>query len=351
MWAPPVGRVGSSRRTAYVGTLVERFIVGAAVDPYAPQKDAGMVAALADHLAAVLQCLRLPALVADVLPARHLHKDQKPQLVAGVEEGLALGVVAGAHCIAAQLLFQDLGIQLLDAVRHGIALIGVALVAVQAAQLHPLAVEVQPARHELKGAEAEPGGSFVQHPVGQAAGAGADEPHGEGVQEGVADAPWMDAVQGAHDGQRQLAAVECPAPGGAADLGLQGAADRLAHGGGVDAEIALGLRLDEDVPQVGRLLHVQRDGAVDAAVGQEIDLPAEGRDVQVFPAVAPDGHDVLLPQAEGFGQVHGKGRVAAAVVEYPAAVAEDGGVVRHGLKGQQDRAALPLLGREKNSRR
>ena len=167
---------------------------------------------------------------------------------------MALGVVAGADCVAAQLLFQNLGIQLLDAVRHGVALIRVALVAVQAAQLHPLAVEVQP---ELEGPEAEPGGFFVQHPVGQAAGAGADEPHGEGVQEGVSDAPWVDAVQGAHDGQRQLAAVERPAPGGPADLGLQGAADRLAHGGGVDAEIALGLRLDEDVPQVGRLLHVQ----------------------------------------------------------------------------------------------
>ena len=46
-------------------------------------------------------------------------------------------------------------------------------------------------------------------------------------------------------------------PGGAADLGLQGAADGLAHRGGVDAEIALGLRLDEDVAQVGGLLHVR----------------------------------------------------------------------------------------------
>ena len=48
-------------------------------------------------------------------------------------------------------------------------------------------------------------------------------------------------------------------------------------------EIALGLRLDEDVAQVGGLLHVQTDGPVDAAVGQKIDLPAEGRNVQVLP--------------------------------------------------------------------
>ena len=53
---------------------------------------------------------------------------------------------------------------------------------VKAAQLHPLAVQVQPACHELHGAEAEPHRFFVQHPVGQTAGAGADEPHGQGVQ-------------------------------------------------------------------------------------------------------------------------------------------------------------------------
>lgn len=290
-----------------------------------------------------MQRLGLPTFVPDVLPARHFEEDEQTQLVARIEEGGALGVVAGADGVAAQLLFQDVGIKLLDAVRHGIALIGVALVAVQAPHFDPLAVEVEPARDELDGAEAEPGGLFVQHPVGQTAGAGADEPHREGVEEGVVDAPRVDAVQGAHDGQGQLPVVEGAAPGGAADLGLEGAAHGLTHGGGVDAEIALGLCLYEDIAQISGFFHVQRDGAVDAAVGQVIDLAAEGRDVQVLAAVAADGEDVFLPQTEGFGEIDCEGRVAAAMVEHPPPVAEHGGVVGHGVKGEQHGAALPLL--------
>ena len=153
-----------------------------------------MAAALADHLTAVLQSLRFPDVVADVLPAGHLHKDQKAQLVAGIEEGGA-GGRGEAHGVAAQLLFQELGVQ-------------------------PLAVEVEPACHELQGAEAEPAAFLVQHPVGQAAGAGTDEPDGQGVKGGVLDAPRMDAVQCAGDGQRQLAGVERPAARGAAYLSL-----------------------------------------------------------------------------------------------------------------------------------
>ena len=179
-----------------------------------------MVAALADHLTAVLQRLRLPHFVTDVLPAGHLSEHQKAQLVAGVQEGRALGAVGGAHGVAAQLFLQNLGVQLLDAVRHGIAHVGKALVAVQAPQLHPLAVQVQPACHELHGAEAEPHRFFVQHPVGQAAGAGTDEPDGQGIEEGVLHAPGVHAVQGAHNGQAELTAVQGSAPGGAADLGL-----------------------------------------------------------------------------------------------------------------------------------
>ena len=157
----------------------------------------------------------------------------------------------------------------------------------------------------------------------------------------------MHVVQCAGDGQRKLAAVHRPAPGGAADLGLQGAADRLAHGGSVDAEIALGLGLDEHVPQVGGLLDIQTDGAVDAAVGQRIQLSAEGRDVQILPAVAAHSHHVFLSQTQRAGQVYRKGSVAAAMVEHPPPVAEHGGVVRHRPEGKQHGAAQPLLGRKK----
>ena len=217
---------------------------------------------------------------------------------------------------------------------------------VQAPQLHPLAVQVQPARHELHRAEAEPHRLFVQHTVRQAAGARADELHGEGVEGGVLDAPRVHAVQRAGDGQGQLAAVGGPAAGRAANFRLQGAAHRLAHSGGVDAEIALGFGLDEHVPQVGGLLDVQADGAVDAAEGQVVDLPAEGRDVQVFAAVAAHGYHILLAEAQGAGQVHGEGGVAAAMVEQPAPVAEDGGVVGDSPEGEQHGATLPLPGRK-----
>ena len=125
--------------------------------------------------------------------------------------------------------------------------------------------------------------------------------------------------------------------------GLQGAADGLAHRGGVDAEVALGLCLNKDVPQIGRLLDVQTDAAVDAAVGQVIDLPAEGRDVQVFAAVAAHGHHVFLTQMQRTGQVYRKGGVAAGMVEQPPPIAENGGVVGDCAEGEQDGAALPFL--------
>ncbi len=202
-----------------VGALVEALIVGAATDPDAPEEDTGMAAVLADHLPAVLQGLGLPGIVADVLPAGHLHEDQQAQLVAGVQKRRA-GRCGEPDGIAAQLLFQQLCVQTLNTVGHGIALIWKALAAVQAPQLHPLAVEVEPTRHELQGAEAEPAALFVQNPVGQAAGAGPDEPDREGVEGGVLDAPRMDIVQGTVDGQGKLTGVESPTAGGAADLGL-----------------------------------------------------------------------------------------------------------------------------------
>ena len=53
------GRGAGGVEAAYrlVGALI-KLVVGAAADPHTPQKDAGVAAALADHLAAVLQSLR-----------------------------------------------------------------------------------------------------------------------------------------------------------------------------------------------------------------------------------------------------------------------------------------------------
>ena len=156
------------------------------------------------------------------------------------------------------------------------------------------------------------------------------------------NAPRMHPVQGAGDGQGKFPTVDSPASGGAADLGLQGAAHRLAHRGGVNAKVAFGPGLHEHIPQVGGLLDVQTYGTVDAAVGQVVDGTAERRDVQVLAAVAAHSHDILLAQMQGAGQVHRKGGVAAAVVEQPPPVAEHGGVVGDGSEGEQDGAACPL---------
>ena len=113
-----------------IGALIKGLVVGAAADACTPQKDAGMVAVLAHHLPAVLQRLRLPHFVTDVLPAGHFGEHQQTKLIAGVQKRRAGGRIAAAHGVAAQLLFQQLSVQPLDAVRHGIALIGVALVPV-----------------------------------------------------------------------------------------------------------------------------------------------------------------------------------------------------------------------------
>ena len=92
--------------------------------------------------------------------------------------------------------------------------------AVEAPQLHPLAVEVQSPGHKLEGAEAKPGAPLIQDTVRQAVGARTDEPDGKSVEGGVFEAPGVDAVQGAHDREGELPLVEGPAARGTADLGL-----------------------------------------------------------------------------------------------------------------------------------
>lgn len=66
-----------------------------------------MIAVLAHHLPAVLQRLRLPHFVADVLPAGHFGEYQQTQFVAGVQKRRAGGRIAGAHGVAAQFLFSS----------------------------------------------------------------------------------------------------------------------------------------------------------------------------------------------------------------------------------------------------
>ena len=93
-----------------VGLAVEGVVVHALVDANAPEDDAGMVAVLGDHFLHVPAGLLLPGLVADVLPARNLRKDQQTDSVTFINKILALRIVAGADGVAVELLLQNPGI-------------------------------------------------------------------------------------------------------------------------------------------------------------------------------------------------------------------------------------------------
>ena len=116
-----------------VGARVEGVVVLALVDPHAPEHDRGMVAVLRHHLAHVLHGLVDPLLVADMLPAGDLGKDQQTAAVALVDEEAALRIVGGAHGGELQLLGEDARVLALQAFGRGVADIGPALMAVEPA--------------------------------------------------------------------------------------------------------------------------------------------------------------------------------------------------------------------------
>ena len=90
-----------------------------------------------------------------MLPAGNFGEHQQAYFVAPVDEVVALGIVAGAHRVAAQLVLQDVRVQPLSPGGHGIAHVGPALVPVQPSQPHSPAVEIKPVRPKFHPAEAE----------------------------------------------------------------------------------------------------------------------------------------------------------------------------------------------------
>ena len=139
----------------FVGAGIEGIVVHALVDAHTPQDDAGVIAVLQEHLLQHLAGGVLPVVVPDVLPARQFSEHQQTPPVALVQKILALGVVAGAHGGAMQLLLQNAGILPLQAFRCGVTDVRVALVSVQTPQKGLFAVEVETIRPELCGAEAK----------------------------------------------------------------------------------------------------------------------------------------------------------------------------------------------------
>ena len=104
------GTAGVQLMGDFVGAGIEGIVVHALVDAHAPQDDAGVIAVLQEHLPQHLAGGVLPVVVSDVLPARQLGEHQQTPPVALIQKILALGVVAGAHGGAMQLLLQNAGI-------------------------------------------------------------------------------------------------------------------------------------------------------------------------------------------------------------------------------------------------
>ena len=149
------GAAGVQLMGDFVGAGVEGIVVHAFVDAHAPQDDAGVAAVLQEHLPQHFTGGVLPVVIPDVLPARQLGEYQQTPPVALIQKILALGVVAGAHGGAVQLLLQNAGILPLQAFRCGVADVRVALVSVQTPQEGLFAVEVKAIRPELRRAEAK----------------------------------------------------------------------------------------------------------------------------------------------------------------------------------------------------
>ena len=93
-----------------------------------------MISVLQYHLADVFAGLLLPFSVADVLPARNLGKDAKPEPVALVNEMMALRIMRRSYRGAAELLLEYPRVLPLKALGSRVADIRPALVAVKTAE-------------------------------------------------------------------------------------------------------------------------------------------------------------------------------------------------------------------------
>src|ERR1700723_304904 len=93
-----------------IGAGVEVVVVTGLVDANAPQYDGWMVPIAANHPGNVVDRQALPRLVPDMLPARHLLKNQQAKLIAGVQEVARLGIVGSSDDIAFEVPAQYLRI-------------------------------------------------------------------------------------------------------------------------------------------------------------------------------------------------------------------------------------------------
>ncbi len=271
------------------GSLVESVIVLALIDSNAPHENAGMVPVLTDHFLCISYSLLLPLLPADMLPAGDFREDQKPQFIAPVDKSVTLGIMAGAHRIAAQLIFQDIRIQSLPSGRRRIAHIGPALVPVQSPYFHPLPIQPASVRLHLDFPEAK-ADLLCVHDIAEF----------QKLQVKRVE-PWMLRVPEARTGHMDVEMVlEALLLQSGEDLAVlpQHPGPELAVPGSLRLQLHLQMLSvighNKDIPEMDFFFHLQVDRAVHTAVGQIVHYIAEGRDIQGFPAVHLD-HDPVCP--------------------------------------------------------
>ncbi len=146
-----------------VRLLIKCVIIVAFIQPGSPYDDGRMVKMSQHHVAQIAAGNFFVILSAQISPSRDLFKDHKPQLIAAVQEVFALHIVRTAHRVKSQLCLQDIRILLLRSPAHGISHIWIALMTVQADQLHLTAIEVEAPGIHLRGPESHAGMVLVQY--------------------------------------------------------------------------------------------------------------------------------------------------------------------------------------------
>src|SRR5208337_3851735 len=126
-----------------IGSAVKTMIIPGLVDAHTPEDDAGMIPVAPDHPGQIVDGEELPVFVADVLPTGDFFEDEQAKFVARVQEVPRLRIVRSANDIAFQLSAEDLRIAALNAGRHGLSDERESLVAIEAAQLEQLSVQLE----------------------------------------------------------------------------------------------------------------------------------------------------------------------------------------------------------------
>src|SRR5437588_3498713 len=100
-----------------------------------------MIPIAANHAADIVNRFLLPCLIADVLPAGDLLKNEQAEFVAGVKEMTRLGIMRSTNDVALKLVAENLCVAALDAAGHRLPDEGEGLMTIQSAQLYDLAVQ------------------------------------------------------------------------------------------------------------------------------------------------------------------------------------------------------------------